>query len=268
MRLCRLIIKEIGVFKLASWNVNSLTVRCDQVLDWLKTSQTHVLALQETKMVDERFPVALFEAEGYHVCFSGQKTYNGVAIISREPLLDVVKQMPDFVDEQRRVIAATIQGVRLINLYVPNGAAVGTDKYEYKLTWLKAVTAYIKQQLSIYPEVAVVGDFNIAPEDRDVHDPALWAGSVLVSPAEREAFRALLDLGLVDSFRTFTPEAGHYSWWDYRAGGFRRNHGMRIDLVLLSEPLGARCIQSGIDIVPRRAERPSDHTPVWVEFGA
>ncbi len=252
------------MFKLASWNVNSLTVRLDQVLAWMKTSQTDVLALQETKLVDERFPRAVFEEQGYHVCFSGQKTYNGVAIISRYPLDDVVMDIPGFSDPQRRVIAATVKGIRLINLYVPNGAAVGTDKYQYKLAWLAAVTDFIKQQITHNPELAVVGDFNIAPDDRDVHDPALWEGGILVSPDEREAFKVLLDVGLEDSFRVFPQNEAHYSWWDYRAGGFRRNNGLRIDLVLLSPALRAQCLESDIDVEPRRADRPSDHAPVWV----
>ena len=252
------------MFKLASWNVNSLTVRLDQVIAWLEKTKTDVIALQETKLVDERFPAAVLEDLGYHVCYSGQKTYNGVAIISREPLTDVMMDIPGFQDPQRRVIAATVRGIRLINLYIPNGAAVGTDKYEYKLAWLVAVTEFIKQQLMIYPKVAVVGDFNIAPEDADVHDPMQWVGAVLVSPPERAAFQALLALGLNDSFRLFSQETERYSWWDYRAGGFRRNNGLRIDLILLSQALSRTCMMSDIDVEPRRDARPSDHTPVWV----
>jgi exodeoxyribonuclease-3 len=251
------------VFKLASWNVNSLAVRLEQVVAWFADADVDILAVQETKVIDERFPVAAFEERGYYVCFSGQKTYNGVALISKYPLFDVVMDLPGFDDPQRRVIAATVQGIRLINLYVPNGAGVDTDKYVYKLTWLKAVHEFIQQQLIIYPKLAVVGDFNIAPHDIDVHEPALWEGGVLVSPPEREAFQSLLSLGLVDSFRACFPDVSKFSWWDYRAAGFRRNHGLRIDLILLSQSLYKQCMLSDIDIEPRRAERPSDHTPVY-----
>jgi exodeoxyribonuclease-3 len=252
------------VFKIASWNVNSLTVRLEQVMQWLESSQTDILGLQETKLVDERFPIARFEEAGYHVSFSGQKTYNGVALISREPLSEVSIGIPEYPDEQRRVIAATVRGIRIIDVYVPNGAAVGTDKYQYKLLWLKALTRYVEQQLSIYPKLLVMGDFNIAPEDKDVHEPSLWEGSVLVSPEERAALTTLKSLGLVDSFRALYPDVISYSWWDYRAAKFRRNHGLRIDLILLSEALQQQCIESGVDIEPRKNDRPSDHTPVWV----
>jgi exodeoxyribonuclease-3 len=252
------------VFKLASWNVNSLKVRLEQVLEWLATSEADVLALQETKLVDEQFPTAAFLERGYHLTFSGQKTYNGVAIISRHPLTEVVTQVGGFLDEQRRMVAATVAGIRLINWYVPNGASLDSDKYGYKLNWLKNMTQFIAEQLKHYPKLALVGDFNIAPEDRDVHDPAAWTGSVLVSPAERDAFAALLKLGLHDSFRNFSQEEKLFSWWDYRAGAFRRNQGLRIDHVLLSEALNASCIQAAIDKEPRKSERPSDHAPVWV----
>ncbi|MFZ4077000.1 MAG: exodeoxyribonuclease III [Legionellaceae bacterium] len=250
--------------KLASFNVNSLNVRLEDVLLWLDTSQADCLAVQETKVTDDRFPLAPFEERGYHVVYTGEKTYNGVALISRIPLKDPVFGVPGFDDPQRRVIGATVDGIRMLNLYVPNGAAVGTDKYEYKLNWLKKVTTFIREELQRYPDLVVVGDFNIAPEDKDVHDPALWAGSVLVSPPEREAFQGLLSLGLHDSFRAIHPEAVRYSWWDYRMAAFRRNRGMRIDHILLSDALIGRCIDSGIDEEPRRSERPSDHTPVWV----
>lgn len=246
--------------------MNSLTVRLEQVMQWLESSQTDILGLQETKLVDERFPIALFEEAGYSVSFSGQKTYNGVALISREPLTDVSIGIPEFQDEQRRVIAATVRGIRIIDVYVPNGAAVGTDKYQYKLMWLKALTGYIEQQLSIYPKLLVMGDFNIAPEDKDVHEPSVWEGSVLVSPEERAALNTLKSLGLVDSFRALYPDAICYSWWDYRAAKFRRNHGLRIDLMLLSEALQQQSIESGVDIEPRKNARPSDHAPVWVHL--
>ncbi len=254
------------MLKLASWNVNSLKVRLEQVLAWLESSQVDMLALQETKVTDDKFPIDAFTSRGFYVAFSGQPTYNGVAIISRQPIQDVVTDVPDFIDPQRRILAATIGDIRLINLYVPNGAEVGSDKYAYKLSWLLHVTAFIKQQLTQYSRVAVVGDFNIAPDDRDVHDPEAWKGCVLVSPAERQAFTELLALGLADSFRNFTQDAQSFSWWDYRAAGFRRNRGMRIDHILLSDAVNKNCLASAIDKEPRRAERPSDHAPVWVEM--
>lgn len=254
------------MFKLASWNVNSLKVRFDQVLQWLESSQVDVLAMQETKLSDENFPVSLFTDKGYQVVFSGQKTYNGVAIVSRHPMTEMVTDIPELEDPQRRILAATIKGLRVINLYVPNGGELSSDKYQYKLDWLKKVTLFIQHQLSIYPKVAVVGDFNIAPEDKDVHDPAEWEGNVLVSPAERRAFTKLLALGLHDSFRNFNQEEKAFSWWDYRAAAFRRNRGLRIDHVLLSHELNALCRVSKIDKEPRKADRPSDHAPVWVEL--
>lgn len=254
------------MFKVASWNVNSLSVRLDQVIAWLQSSKTDVLALQETKLVDEKFPQEAFTARGYHVGFIGQKTYNGVALISLQPLQEIVTEVPGLVDPQRRLIAATLGGVRIINLYVPNGAAPDSDKYQYKLAWLEKITQFIKQQLAHYPRLIVLGDFNIAPKDEDVHDPLQWEGSVLVSAKERQALKDMLSLGLEDSFRLFDQPEKSFSWWDYRAGGFRRNHGLRIDLILLSKILATQCVQSSIDIEPRRAERPSDHAPVWVEL--
>lgn len=254
------------MLKLASWNVNSLKIRLEQVLEWLDSTGVDVLALQETKLLDENFPATAFTDKGYFVIFSGQKTYNGVAVISRYPLSDIVTDVPGFEDPQRRILAVTVAGIRLINLYVPNGSELTSDKYQYKLNWLQQVTAFIQQQMSVFPNLAVVGDFNIAPEDRDVHDPVEWIGSVLVSPAEREAFTQLLYLGLHDSFRSFIQDEQVFSWWDYRAAAFRRNRGLRIDHVLLSTPLNALCKQSVIDKEPRKAERPSDHAPVWVEL--
>lgn len=254
------------MIKLASWNVNSLTVRLDHVLDWLESSQIDVLALQETKVPDERFPVEAFHALGYQVVFSGQKTYNGVAIVSREPITDVVTGCPELNDPQRRVLAATTCGIRLINVYVPNGSTVDSDKYQYKLNWLTHVTAFIQQELMNHPRLAVVGDFNIAPTDEDVHNPTLWLGQVLVSEPERRAFAKLLSCGLADSFRHFPQAADKFSWWDYRAGAFHRNQGLRIDHILLSEPLLNVCVASDIDATPRRWTRPSDHAPVWVSF--
>ncbi len=252
------------MLKLASWNVNSLKVRLEQVLQWLETTQVDILALQETKLINEHFPTQVFQERGFQVVFSGQKSYNGVAIVSKHPIQDVITDIPELDDPQRRILAATIAGIRVINLYVPNGAAVDSDKYGYKLNWLVKVTAFLKQQLSCYSNVAVVGDFNIAPEDRDVHSPEEWMGCVLVSPQERQAFAECLELGLKDSFRHFNQEPGCFSWWDYRAAGFRRNRGLRIDHILLSEALNAQCIESCIDIEPRRVERPSDHAPVWI----
>lgn len=254
------------MLKLASWNVNSLKIRLEHVLAWLESSGADVLALQETKCIDENFPAEAFTAQGWHVVFSGQKTYNGVAIISRYPITEVLMDIPSFLDPQRRVIMATINGLRLINLYVPNGAELTSEKYRYKLDWLEKISNFIKTQLALYPKLAVVGDFNIAPEDRDVHDPLAWEGCVLVSEPERQAFRNLLSLGLVDSFRNFLQEEKAFSWWDYRAAGFRRNLGLRIDHVLLSHELNALCRQAQIDKTPRIWERPSDHAPVWVEL--
>ncbi|MCH9757452.1 MAG: exodeoxyribonuclease III [Gammaproteobacteria bacterium] len=254
------------MLKIASWNVNSINVRLDAVLAWFEASGTDILALQETKVPDERFPKEAFLERGYHVSFSGQKTYNGVAIISRSEIQEVVTDIEGLDDPQRRILAATVSGVRVIDLYVPNGSAVGTDKYAYKLDWLAHVSAFIKEELTRYPKLVVLGDFNIAPEDSDVHDPARWAGSVLVSAPERAAYQALLDEGLVDSFRLFEQAEQAFSWWDYRAAGFRRNHGLRIDLVLLSDALKEICVESQIDVEPRGHERPSDHAPVWVNL--
>lgn len=254
------------MFKLASWNVNSLKIRLEQVLEWFDAAEIDVLALQETKLIDEQFPSTAFLEKGYYIAYSGQKTYNGVAVISRQLITEVVTDVPEFIDPQRRILASTIGGIRLINLYVPNGSAVDSDKYLYKLNWLEKVTAFIQEQLTRYEQVAVVGDFNIAPDDRDVHDPVEWEGSILVSPPEREAFQSLLSLGLHDSFRRFPQEEGFFSWWDYRAAGFRRNRGLRIDHVLLNHTLYELCTLSSIDKGPRKAERPSDHAPVWVEL--
>lgn len=248
--------------KLATWNVNSLKVRLPQVLQWLDENPVDVLCLQETKTVDEKFPVAEIEAAGYQIAYSGQKTYNGVAILSRHPMVDVVKNNPQFEDAQQRIIAATIEGVRVVCAYIPNGQSPDSDKYLYKLNWLKALHAWLKQECEIHPSLALLGDYNIAPEDRDVHDPAAWAGQVLVSEPERAAFQSLLDLNLKDAFRLFEQPEKLYSWWDYRQMAFRRNMGMRIDHILLSPPLAARCSACVIDKLPRKWEQPSDHTPV------
>ncbi len=259
-------IKEIGLLKLASWNVNSIKIRLEQVLAWIEQTQTDILALQETKIIDEQFPSEVFTTAGYHVAYAGQKSYNGVAIISKYPLSDVLVDVPDYTDPQRRVLAATVEGIRVINLYVPNGSSPESEKYLYKLNWLREVTRFIEAQMNLYPHMAIVGDFNIAPEDRDVHDPLAWIGQVLVSEPEREAFATLLKLGFQDSFRQFHQDGQHFSWWDYRAAGFRRNRGVRIDHILLSEALSPFCTHAHIDIEPRKSERPSDHAPIWVEL--
>ncbi len=249
--------------QIATWNVNSLKVRLPQVLEWLAgRPELTVLALQETKLEDHAFPKAEIEAAGFHVAYVGQKTYNGVALISRAPLLDVQFNLPNYEDPQKRVIAATVDGVRVIGAYVVNGQALDSEKYPYKLAWLDALIAWVGEQLQQHDQLVLVGDFNIAPEDRDVHDPAKWAGDVLVSPPERERFQQLLDLGLVDSFRLFEQAEKSFTWWDYRMMGFRRNAGLRIDHVLLSRPLAERCTACEVDKEPRRVERPSDHAPV------
>ena len=252
--------------KIATWNVNSLRVRLPHVLQWLEAAQPDVLAIQETKTVDEQFPLAELEAAGYNAVFAGQKTYHGVAILSKSLATDVVTAIPDLDDPQRRILAATIDGVRVVNLYVVNGAEVGSDKYAYKLDWLAKVTAWLQQQAALYPQLVVLGDFNIAPEDRDVHDPVAWGDGILCSPAERVALQAIQALGLSDTFRQFTQPDKSFSWWDYRGGGFRRNHGLRIDLILASKPLADACQSCVIDREPRTWEKPSDHTPVVAEF--
>ena len=252
--------------KLATWNVNSLNVRAPQVLDWLQSEQVDVLCLQETKIQDHKFPYQALEEIGYQAVHLGQKTYNGVAIISRYPIEDVQFDIPDFEDEQKRVVAATINGIRIICVYIPNGQSIDSDKYDYKLSWLKALTVYLEQQLKIYPKLALLGDYNIAPEDRDVSDPEAWKGGVLVSQPERDAFKQLIQLGLHDSFRLFEQAEKLYSWWDYRMMAFRRNMGLRIDHILISTPLVQMAKQSWIDKAPRKLERPSDHTPVILEL--
>lgn len=252
--------------RIATWNVNSLRVRLPQVLEWLGANPVDVLAIQETKLTDPDFPCGELEALGYHVLYSGQKTYNGVALLSRWPCTDVVRDIPDFDDPPRRVLGVTTNGWRVVNLYVPNGQAVGSDKYEYKLRWLAALKQWLAREVAAHQRLVVLGDFNIAPEDRDVHDPAAWAGQVLCSEPERTALRALLDAGLVDVFRRFEQPPQSFSWWDYRTFAFRRNHGLRIDLILAHSALVTRCRESTIDVTPRRNERPSDHAPVLASF--
>ena len=252
--------------RLATWNVNSLKVRLPQVLDWLVENPIEVLCLQETKQQDADFPKDELMAAGYHSVFAGQKTYNGVAILSREPASDVQIGIPGYEDEQKRVIAATFGDIRVVDVYIPNGQSPDSDKYQYKLGWLTALHDWLKQELVRYPKLLLLGDYNIAPEDRDVHDPAAWVGNVLVSEPERDAFRALEALGLTDSYRLFEQAEKNFSWWDSRMMAFRRNMGMRIDHILISEPLLAHCKSCVIDKAPRKLERPSDHTPVVVEI--
>ena len=254
--------------KLVTWNVHSLKVRLPQVLQWLTDNPVDVLCLQETKTVDEKFPQADIQAAGYHVIFSGQKTYNGVAILSKHPMTDVVRNNPHFEDEQQRLIAATINGVRVICAYIPNGQSPDSDKYQYKLRWLDGLQQWLIAELSAHPKLALLGDYNIAPTDRDVHDPAAWVGQILVSEPERAAFERMLALPLTDAFRLFDQADKLFSWWDYRQMGFRRNAGMRIDHILLSAPLAALCTACVIDKAPRKWEQPSDHTPVIATLSA
>ncbi len=252
--------------KIATWNVNSLKVRLPHVLEWLTQNQPDVLCLQETKQEDVNFPCAALAAAGYQASFCGQKTYNGVAILSREPQQLVQMGIPGLDDAQKRVLATTIADIRIVNVYVPNGQSLDSDKYIYKLAWLKALTAWLEQELKTHANLVLLGDYNIAPEDRDVHDPQAWLGQVLVSEPERAAFHALIKLGLQDSFRLFEQPEKSFSWWDYRMNAFRRNMGMRIDHILVSAPLALNCKAVVIDKETRRAERPSDHVPVMLEL--
>lgn len=253
--------------RIASWNVNSLNVRLPHVLQWLGETRADapidVLGIQETKLTDDKFPHAALLDAGWHSAWHGQKTYNGVCLLSRQPMTDIEKGIPGFEDEQARVIAGTTAGgIRVVNVYVVNGKAVGDEKYEYKLRWLAALRDYLADTLAAHDQVAVTGDYNIAPTPADTHDPDVWEGKILCSQPERDAFKALLDTGLHDAFELFDPPAQRFTWWDYRAAGFRRNLGLRIDHVLLSDALKARCTGLEIDREPRTWERPSDHTPV------
>jgi len=263
--------------KFATWNVNSLKVRLPQVLDWLQSSAVDVLCLQELKLAHESFPEAAFNEAGYHACWAGQKTYNGVAVITRRPMLgeaSVQRNIPGFSDAQQRVIAVTLPGstqrpgqdVRVISVYCPNGQALDSDKYPYKLAWFAALRQWLGQELQKYPRLLVLGDYNIAPQDADVHDPQKWVDTVLVSPPERQAFEALLALGLHDTFRLFEQPPRTFSWWDYRQMGFRRNAGLRIDHVLTSEALKPLCRSCVVDKTPRGWPQPSDHAPVVADF--
>jgi exodeoxyribonuclease-3 len=254
------------VLKIASWNVNSLNVRLPHVCAWTEVARPDVLALQETKLTDDRFPVEALQEAGYQSVFAGQKTYNGVAILSRRPAADPVTDIPGLDDHQRRILAATIGDLRVVNLYVVNGSEVGSEKYDYKLHWLDCVTRWLATELEQHENVIVLGDFNIAPDDRDVYDPEEWREKVLCSTLEREALGRILDLGLQDTFRLFEQEDRVFSWWDYRMNMFRRKLGLRFDLVLASAAMARRCTASYIDIEPRRQERPSDHAPAIAEF--
>lgn len=252
--------------KLATWNVNSLKVRLPQLIEWLAQARPDIVCLQELKLEDPKFPRSELESAGYQCAFSGQKTYNGVAILSRTPLSELDAGIPGFEDLQKRVVAATAGDLRVICVYCPNGQAVGSEKYGYKLRWFAALKEYLTAELARHPRLVVAGDFNVAPEDRDVHDPKAWEGQVHVSAPEREAWRALLDAGLKDSFRLFEQPEKIYSWWDYRMLGFRRNAGLRIDHVLVSAEMARRCTAAAVDKAPRKLERPSDHAPVIAEF--
>jgi len=256
--------------KFVTWNINSLNVRLPQVLDWLAANPVDVLCLQELKLPDDRFPLEAFTAAGYEACWAGQRTYNGVAVVSRSPGVDVQRNIPDFDDEQQRIIATTLPSpvgeLRVISAYCPNGQSVDSDKYAYKLRWYEALRLWLAEELRRYPKLVILGDYNVAPEDRDIHDPAKWEGQVLASEPERTAFRSLLSLGLHDAYRRFDQEENVFSWWDYRRFAFRRNAGLRIDHVLVSDALLPYCVECSIDIGPRRNTQPSDHAPVIATF--
>jgi len=256
----------VSALRVATWNVNSLRVRLPQLVRWLAQESLDVVALQETKVEDKSFPASDVTALGLQAVFHGQRSYNGVALLAREPPAAVVPGIPGFEDAQTRVLAASVHGVRIVNVYVPNGQAPGTDKYAYKLRWLAALAGYLRRELATHESLLVLGDFNIAPADPDVHDPAAWVGSVHVSEPERAALGVLFAAGFVDLFRKFPQPERSYSWWDYRAGSFRRDHGLRIDLLLASPALAARCTECRIDRGPRAYEQPSDHTPVLAAF--
>jgi exodeoxyribonuclease-3 len=248
--------------KIATWNVNSLKVRLQHLLTWLEANPVDVLCIQETKLTDDKFPLAELHAAGYQVAFTGQKTYNGVAILSKHPIEDVQKGNPHFEDEQQRLIAATIGGMRIICAYVVNGQEIGSDKFAYKMAWLAGLREWVAAEMRVHPQLAVLGDYNIAPEARDVHDPAEWENHIHFTPPEREALQDFMALGLQDAFRLFEQPEKQYSWWDYRQMAFRRNRGLRIDHILLTEALAKRCTACHIDRETRKWEQPSDHAPV------
>lgn len=252
--------------RIATWNVNSLRVRLPQVISWCQTAHPDILALQETKSQDEQFPQQEIEQAGYQVIYAGQKTYNGVAILSKQTATDIVCELPGLDDPQRRILAATYGQLRIINVYVPNGQSVESEKYQYKLTWLARLKEFVAGELERYPQLVLLGDFNIAPDDRDVYDPQAWHEKILCSTPERQALQAILDAGLADTYRLTEQPANEYSWWDYRMNGFKRNLGLRIDLTLASTHLCQAHQSSQIDSAPRGWERPSDHAPVIAEF--
>jgi exodeoxyribonuclease-3 len=252
--------------KIATWNVNSLKVRLPDVLAWLKTAEPDILCLQEIKMLEENYPHEALEAAGYTSLVSGQKTYNGVATLTRKKQSHPCFDFPDFEDPQRRILCSTLEDLRILNIYVPNGQSVGSDKYDYKLSWLDHLQAFIREELKQHERLIVLGDFNIAPEDQDVYDPITWEGAILCSEGERKALKAILDTGLQDTFRLFEQPKDAYSWWDFRTRAFSRNHGLRIDLILGSPAIVQNAKDSWIDVEPRTWERPSDHTPVILEF--
>lgn len=260
--------------QVATWNVNSIRTRLTQVTQWLQSHPVDVLCLQETKVIDRDFPKTPFEELGYHPYIFGQKTYNGVALLSRTPLAEVSMGFTPILGEtegekfdvQKRVISGVIDQVRIVNLYVPNGSEVGSEKYEFKLLWLELLKDYLKTLQDTSQDLCVCGDFNVALEDRDIYDPTGKENHIMSSPAERQALQDVLSIGLQDAFRKFTAEGGHFSWWDYRSAGFPRNRGWRIDHCYLTAGLYEKAIRCKIDIEPRKLERPSDHTPVIVEF--
>lgn len=257
--------------KFATWNVNSLNVRLDHVLQWLASNPVDILCLQELKQTEEKYPFSELQQAGYVSVWAGQPTYNGVAILSRTELIDMQRNLPNFEDPQQRLIAATINSyngsqIRVVNAYCPNGQSVDSDKYEYKLAWYQALSQWLASEIKQYPNLLLLGDYNIAPADADVHDPDKWIGSILVSEPERKAFESLIALGLVDTFRLFEQEPNTFSWWDYRRGSFRRNAGMRIDHILASEPMAKLCNSCLVDIEPRTWQKPSDHAPVIASF--
>lgn len=253
-------------FKIATWNVNSLRVRLSHVQEWLAANQPDVLALQETKLINEDFPFEALQAAGYNVIASGQKTYNGVAILSREKAANIIYDIPELEDHQRRVLCVTINDICILNIYIPNGQSVASEKYLYKLNWLGKLDLFLKHQLNQYSKMIILGDFNIAPDEIDVHDPKAWEGQVLFSMPERQAFHEILKIGFTDCFRIHSPNEKSFSWWDYRMNAFKRNLGLRIDHILASRSLAANCVTCSIDRLPRTWDRPSDHAPVIAEF--
>lgn len=253
-------------FKIASWNVNSIRVRLPQVIAWLASAKPDILALQETKIEDANFPQAELNALGYQVIFSGQKAYNGMAIISKINTEGMYKELPDMEDPQKRVLGCSLEELRFLNLYVPNGEHPTSKKYEYKLNWLQKLNNHLQSEIKQFSKMVIVGDFNIAPHDLDVYDPAKWEGQILCSGPERQAFNQILDLGFVDSYRHLSSETKDFTWWDYRLNAYKRNLGLRIDHILVSKELIKNCTACYVDRVPRGWERPSDHAPIIAEF--